>query len=459
MNNKTAEKTVKAECPHYLAIDLGATSGRHILGWLENGELKTREIYRFKNGPVKNKDGRDIWDIKALFENVLEGMRRCPVTPKSVAIDSWGVDYALLDKDGNLIGDVYCYRDPRGEYAMRSVHEIIPPKLLYSITGIAPQPYNTIYQLFDDCLTGKLDSAHSFLMIPAYLNFLLTGVSVNEYTLATTTGLINAKTRTWDNSIISSLDIPLSIFTSSKCAQAGTFAGTLTQSIQKAVGYNTRVILPACHDTASAVASIQPLKNSLYISCGTWSIIGTTLKRPLISQAGFDLGYSNEGGAGGVIRFNKNIMGMWVLGRVRDGLLQKYSHQEVEELARNSPHGSTFNINDKRFFNPESMVAEIKNCLKQTGQAVPEQDGELFYCIYKSLAKAYAEAVEEIEKLTGKKYDTIIMLGGGARDKLLQQLTAELTKKTVVAGPAEATTEGNLKVQAGAEKLQNKRDA
>ena len=431
---------------YYLAIDLGASGGRHILGWAENSGLCTQEIYRFPNKPLE-KNGRFFWDTRGLFEHILAGLKKCKElnkVPVSVSIDTWGVDYALLDQKDNLVGDVYCYRDGRTEKGAAFVHGQIPHSKLFAKTGTAFNIYNTVYQLADDVTTGRIQKAHSFLMLPDYFHFLLTGVKSNEYTIATTTGLLNAKTKEWDTSILSKLGFPERLFQKIQLPQ--TVLGGFRKEIQAEVGFNAQVVLCGTHDTASAVASAK--KGTIYLSSGTWSLIGTELPEARTDEESRLLGYTNEGGCFGGIRFLKNNMGLWLIQCLERDFKGKYSFPEMAALAReNSGATAVIDVNHPRFFNPSCMKDEIEGYCKDQNLTPPKNDGELFYCVYNSLALSYAKAIRELETLTGKTYDTVNIVGGGSKNLFLSELTAKTTGKNILSGPSEATAEGNLRVQ------------
>jgi rhamnulokinase len=436
---------------YFLAIDLGASSGRHILGHVESGEIVLQEIYRFDNAS-NEADGRFFWDVDKIFKHIVAGLKECKrlnKVPKSVSLDTWGVDYALLDKNDNLIDKVFSYRDNRTKNAISYVHNIVSESELYSKTGIAFQSYNTVYQLADDLICGKLQKAHTLLMTPSYFNFLLTGVKANEYTIATTTGLVNAKTKQWDDEIIEKLSFPKRLF--KKLANPRAVVGEFCEKIQREVGFNATVVLCASHDTASAVAAMPLTDNSVFISSGTWSLLGALLNSPKTDQKSRVLGYTNEGGYNNKIRFLKNIAGLWLIQSVKRELGDNLSYDEIVKLAKGAQSFKPIiNVNDARFFNPKSMTQAINSYLTETNQALPTCNGELFFCIYNSLANCYAKAVEELETLTGKVYDTINISGGGGKNAFLCDLTAKAANKKVVAGPFEATALGNLLAQINA---------
>ncbi len=433
---------------YYLAIDIGASSGRHILGWMENGKLILEEVYRFKNGAEKLGD-KLVWNDKSLFSSIVEGLKKCKEIgkiPCSIGIDTWGVDYALLDENDNLIGEVYSYRDDRTQEVIGEVHSIVSEREAYERTGIKKQVFNTIYQLYCDKKSGKLDKAKSFLMMPDYLHFLLTGKKRNEYTNASTTGLLNAKTREWDYEILKKLGIKTELF--GKLSLPGTIVGELKEEIANVVGFNATVCLPATHDTASAVMAVPEKGFPLYISSGTWSLMGIETPNENTSVIASDSGFTNEGGYNKSVRFLKNIMGLWMIQCIKKEYNDKYSFTDfVEEARKSEGFESIVDVNDLSFFAPESMINAVKDYCKKTNQKVPETVGEIVLCVYNSLAECYKKAVEQIEEITSVKFSKINIVGGGCQNVLLNELTAKCTGRTVVAGPVEATATGNLLAQ------------
>lgn len=434
---------------HYLAIDIGASSGRHILGSYENGKLILKEIYRFSNGAVKKGD-KFVWDTEELFKNIVAGLKECKtlgVIPHSVGIDTWGVDYALLDADGKLIDEVFSYRDSRTEKALEEVEKIVSFEESYKITGIQRAQYNTVYQLYADKMSGKLAKAETMLSIPDYLHYLLSGVKKNEYTHASTSGLLDAKTGKWSKKLIKKLGYPKKIF--GKLYKPGEVVGTLKKSVAYEVGFNTLVVFPASHDTASAVMAVPAVSGCpLYISSGTWSLLGTELKKPVTNKAAFEFNATNEGGFGGTIRFLRNITGMWAIQSVKKELENKYSYDDLMHLAEEAEIDSVIDLNDNRFLAPESMIGAIKGYCVEKGLKVPETVGEIMKVIYLSLATIYAETIVKTEEVTGQTFEILNIVGGGSKDGYLNRLTKEKTGKRVMAGPIEGTAVGNLLTQA-----------
>lgn len=423
---------------YYLAIDIGASSGRHILGYIDNGRLKLEEIHRFENY-ITNQNSTLVWDIEHLVNEVKKGIAKCKEIgkiPCTVAIDTWGVDYVLLDESKKEIKPCYCYRDSRTYAVVDEVESLVSPARLYAKTGIQKQNFNTIYQLYADKKNGKLLNAKYFLMMPEYLSFKLTGVCKNEYTNATTTGLVNAKTKTWDNDILSALDLPSELFGALNTPSS--FVGDLSADIQKAVGFNCTVLFAPSHDTASAVCACPMRDDDLYISSGTWSLIGTEITQPILSDNARKLNFSNEGGIDYRFRFLKNYMGMWLFQNIRRNLNKSMTYDEMMELAKNCGEYKYFDVNDSTLVAPDNMIDAI-------GKLIGSDDlGFILNSAYHSLAKSYSEAVTEIEAVTGKRFDAIHIVGGGCQDEYLNALTRDYTGKDVTAGPIEATATGNI---------------
>jgi len=425
---------------YYLAIDIGASSGRHILGKIVDGKLTLEEIYRFENSII-DVDETLCWDIESLVKEVKAGIAKCGEInkfPQTIAIDTWGVDYVLLDKNLKEIMPVVSYRDLRTVEGANEVGITLPQNVLYAKTGIQKQNFNTIYQLYCDKKSGKLENAKHFLMIPEYLSFKLTGVIKNEYTNASTTNLVNAENKAWDDEILNSIDIPKNIFKdlSLPCSEVG----CLSVEVQKEVGFNSTVILCPSHDTASAVAACPIDDESVYISSGTWSLIGTENIYPVLSDDALKANFTNEGGIEYRFRFLKNIMGMWLFQNIRKNIDKSLTYDEMMNLAMESELVGFIDPNDDSFVAPDNMIEAVKKYLK-----MPELPlGCVLASVYHSLALSYKNAVEEIEKISGKQIKTIHIVGGGSRDKYLNSLTAKYTGKKVCIGLMEATATGNL---------------
>lgn len=426
----------------YIAIDIGASSGRHILADLIDGKIVTREIYRFPNGAKRLSDGSLIWDIDNLFYQVKQGLKEAgKLTEKIeyIAIDTWGVDYALLDENDNIIGNLNCYRDERGNRATNKVHDIVPFIELYQRTGIQFAPFNTIYQLYDDVLTNKIKKAKTMLMLPDYLNFLLTGIKKQEYTNATTTGLVNSVTHNWDKEVLDRLGIPSDILL--PFTQPGCVVGKFKKDIANEIGYEATVLLPATHDTASAILAAPIKMGEPYISSGTWSLLGVEEQFCHNDPESMKYNYSNEGDINYTFRYQKNIVGLWMIQQVRHELNDKNSFAEIAEMAKNNPTDKVMDVEDSCFLAPISMISEIK---KKIGDL---SIGEIAYSIYHSLAICYKKCLKQLEELTGDKYSTLNIVGGGSNNAFLNELTAKECGVTVYAGPSEATAIGNILMQ------------
>ena len=420
-----------------LAIDIGASSGRHIVGWKEGGALRTEEVYRFPNG-VTEKDGHLTWDIGALLDHVKAGideaLKRYPGI-ESLSVDTWAVDYVLMRGEEELL-PCSAYRDSRTEAVIPQVHEKMSFAELYRRTGIQFQPFNTIYQLYADRMAGRLEGATDFLMIPEYLMYKLCGVKSHEYTNATTTGMVSAETGEYDPEIIRALGLPEHLFR--PLQQPGTAIGEYK---------GIKVVLCATHDTGSAVEGIPMEGNELYISSGTWSLLGVKTPKPLTDAGSQAANWSNEGGVG-YNRYQKNIMGMWLVNRLRDELCPGKPWDEITAEAAGKHFDHLVDVNDPVFLAPESMKAAFDSKLPHP----PKCTAGYFRCAYRSLAEGYRTAIEELERNTGKHYTKLYIVGGGAKNKYLNRLTEEAIGRQVIALPIEATALGNLRIQMEAEK-------
>ncbi len=441
---------------YFLAVDIGASSGRHILGYLEDGKLKLEEVYRFPNG-MDEKDGVLCWDTERLFGEILTGMKRCKEMgkiPVSIGVDTWGVDFVLLDKGDNKIGEAVGYRDSRTDGMDKEVFGIISEEELYSRTGIQKAIYNTIYQLMalKKNHPEELDRAETLLMMPDYFHFRLSGRKVQEYSEATTSQLVDPVTRNWDYELIERLGIPGKIFR--EIMMPGTAIGCLTEEIQKEVGYNCDVVLPPTHDTASAVMAVPTdEKNICYISSGTWSLMGVERDEPDCSERSRIKNFTNEGGYNGSITYLTNIMGLWMIQSVRNKLAPDMGYGEICEQASEESISSVVDAQDDAFLAPDDMVKAIQDKCRSTGQEVPETLPQLAAVIYNSLAKCYADKLREIEELTGNRYDRIHIIGGGSNAAWLNELSAKYANAAVYAGPGEATALGNVLSQMIAKRL------
>ena len=417
---------------YYLAIDIGASSGRHIVGWREDGELKTQEVYRFPNG-MKMVGGHLTWDVAALLREVKNGIFAAVKEfskLESLSIDTWGVDYVLLRGDKEVL-PCYAYRDSRTETVIPRVHELLPFSELYRRTGIQIQPFNTIYQLYADKEAGRLDGVTDFLMMPEYLLWKLCGARSHEYTNATTDGMVSAETGEYDPAIIEALDLPKHLF--GKLSQPGAVIGEYE---------GIKCVLCATHDTCSAVEGIPMDGNHPYRSSGTWSLLGVKTPKPITDEASMAANWSNEGGVG-YNRYQKNIMGMWLINRLREELCPTKDFAEIVREAGESYFAETVDADDPIFLAPKSMKEAFDGKLNQK----PKSDGDYFRCAYLSLAQSYKAALDELEWNTEKSYDGLYIVGGGAKNTFLNRLTELATGKKVIALPIEATALGNLKIQ------------
>ena len=435
---------------YYLAVDIGASSGRHMLASMKDGKMHLEEVYRFPNG-MDDKNGTLCWDVDRLFTEIKNGLKKCKEIgkiPVSMAIDTWGVDYVLLDKDDRILGDTVGYRDSRTEGMDEKVYEVIPQDELYARTGIQKQIFNTVYQLMavKESHPEYLEQAESILMIPDYFHFLLTGVKKNEYTNATTGQLVSPKTNDWDYELIEMLGYNPKMFR--PVSMPGTVVGDFTEEVQKEVGFNCTVVLPATHDTGSAVLAVPTNDDdAVYISSGTWSLMGIECKEADCSMESMKANFTNEGGYDHRFRYLKNIMGLWMIQSVKKEFTEDLSFAQICEMAPKETIPSIVDCNDDCFLAPKSMIQAVQDFCSRTGQQVPETVGEISSVIYNSLAKCYGDTVQEIEEITGKKYSTIYVVGGGSNAGYLNELTAKYTGKKVSAGPSEATAIGNVIVQ------------
>ena len=442
---------------YHLAVDIGASSGRHIIGWLEDSRIHLQEIYRFENRLIE-KNGHLCWDIDHLYEEVKAGMKECVqkgYMPKTMGIDTWAVDFVLLDQEGKRLGEAVSYRDSRTDGIRAELEEkhILDFEEHYAHTGIQYQKFNTVYQLL--ALQKEhpeyLEQAECMLMIPDYLQYLLTGRKAQEYTNASTTALVNASTHAWDEELLEQLGLPRRIFL--PIAMPGSVLGEVSEEIQKETGMRTEVILPATHDTGSAYLAV-PAKddNAVFLSSGTWSLLGVENTEAITTNESCALNFTNEGGYAYRYRYLKNIMGLWMIQNIRrecrkeDGTLPSFP--ELTNAARQAEDfASIVDPDDDCFLAPASMIEAVKQACRDSGQAVPETIGEVLQCVYRSLADDYRRGVEALQRLTGKTYTALHIVGGGSQDMYLNQKTADATGLTVYAGPTEGTALGNMIVQ------------
>jgi len=434
----------------HLAIDIGASSGRHILSWLEDGVIRLEEVHRFPNG-MKQTGGLLCWDVDAIFTEILAGMKKCAKLgkiPASVGIDTWGVDYVLLDGEGNRIGPAAAYRDSRTDGMDLEVYKCIPEARLYGRAGIQKMMFNTIFQLMAVKLKTPhfMDEAAHLLLMPDYLHYKLCGVMKTEYTIASTTGLINAASKTWDDEIIAKCGFPRRLF--GEIVPAGTILGELTDDVRQEIGFNCDVALPPSHDTASAFLAV-PAKseNSVFISSGTWSLMGVELLHPITSEDSRVSGITNEGGYEYRYRYLKNIMGLWILQSIQREIGEGISFADLAERTRASDYDGIIDVDEDRFFAPDSMVAAVKEACLEGGYAEPQGIGDMSRCVCRSLAISYAKTVSKLQKLTGKPFDSINIIGGGSENAFLNEVTAKTCALPVYAGPMEGTALGNIMSQ------------
>ena len=441
---------------YFIACDLGGDSGRVILGTLKSGWLKLEEIHRFSNGPAKI-GGTLRWNVLRIFEELKVGLRKIAdrnILADSVSVDSWGVDYVLLNAQQPMLGLPYQYRDGRTEKPYAAALETVGMDRIFSETGLQFMPINTLYQLLDDVKQngGLLGLADKFLLIGDYINFLFSGVARAEESIASTTQIYNPKSRAWSSELIRDFKIPASLFP--EIVKSGTILGPLTPDIQVETGLSgIRVVASCSHDTGAAVAAVPAEgEDWAYLSSGTWSLIGVELPEPLINEKVRDLNFTNEAGYGGTTRFLKNIVGLWILQESKrtwasEG--QPLDYSEIEGLAEDSePFRSLINPNAARFLKPGNMPTKVADYCRETGQPVPETPGQVARCIYESLAICYRTTLDQIEGLIGRKISRLHIVGGGSQSSLLNQFAANATGRTVLAGPVEATACGNVLIQA-----------
>ena len=423
-----------------LAIDLGAESGRVMAVHFDGSRLQLEEVYRFSNHALLV-NGSLHWDILGLWREVQVGIGRSRGRPASLAVDTWGVDFGLLDRNGNLIGNPVCYRDQRTEGMMDAVFERVAKADVFAQTGIQFMAINTLYQMMSLVGSPHLQIAERFLTVPDLLNFWLTGTQVCEFSNATTTQMLNPYSGYLATEMLDTLGIPTHIFP--EVVQPGTHLGTFNA---------IPVLAPACHDTGSAVAGVPTeTENFAYISSGTWSLVGLEVMGPVVNQAALTINASNEGGVYGTFRLLKNVMGLWLLQQCR-ATWQKagraYSYAELVVLAESAKAlQSIVDPNDDRFLPPGDHPAHIRDFCQQSGQPLPQTDAAIARCVFESLALAYRDVLLDLQALTGRTIEVIHVVGGGARNRLLNQLTADATGIPVLAGPTEATVIGNALVQ------------
>ncbi|GLF90757.1 rhamnulokinase [Bacillus safensis] len=430
-----------------LAVDIGASSGRLIASHLEDGLLNLKEIHRFENKMVQ-KNGQFCWELDRLFIEIKKGIHKCSemgLSPDSIGIDTWAVDFVLLDEFNKPLTDFVAYRDSRTDGMMDEVFKTFMKERLYLETGIQFQKFNTIYQLYSIKQNHPeiLEKATSFLMVPDYFHYLLTGKKANEYTNATSTQLVNAFTKKWDHEILDQLGINKEMF--QEIHTPKTVLGTLTEELIEEFGFDMKVILPATHDTGSAVISVPEQEETIYISSGTWSLVGVENHFPICITKALDYNFTNEGGIDYRYRFLKNIMGLWMIQEVKRNYKNQFSFAELVVLAGQAQEfKSIVNVDDPRFLKPENMIQEIQSYCQETNQPIPAHSGEVAKCVFDSLVCSYQQAIHQIEEIFETTFNKINVIGGGCQNEMLNQLIADATKKEVYAGPVEATAIGNI---------------
>ena len=447
-----------AKSSKLLAFDFGAESGRALLGTIEDKKLRLQEIHRFPNTPVRVL-GHLHWDILRLFHEIKQGLRIALQETggeiDGIGIDTWGVDFGLLDHNGELLGNPFHYRDEHTNGVMDEVFKVVPRREVFERTGIQFLQFNSLYQLYAIAKSGSpaLKYASTLLMIPDLFNYWLTGRKVGEFSNATTTQCYDPRTGDWAQDMLTKLGIPTHILPD--LVMPGTTIGPLAKSLVNELGggQGIDVIAPATHDTGSAVVAVPATgENHAYISSGTWSLMGVELKQPLINQESYNKDFTNEGGIEGTFRFLRNIMGLWIVQECRRTWLnagEDVSYAELTQMAEDSPgFVSVINPDAPVFLPPGDMPLRVKEFCRNTGQAVPCSMGEVIRCVLDSLALRYRSTIEDLESLLGKRLDPIHIVGGGTQNKLLCQLTSDATGRTVVAGPIEATAIGNVLAQA-----------
>ncbi len=438
---------------NFLAVDLGAESGRVFLGSFDGERVALREVHRFPNVPVRVADGLH-WDVLRIMNEVQEGLAKTVRESEdlaSVGVDTWGVDFALLDRDGALVSNPYHYRDPRTQGMMERAAERVTDEELYRTTGIQFMPLNTLYQLLAFEGSPLLGAADTLLMMPDLIGYWLTGEKACEYTVATTTQLYDLGARDWARELMQRLNVPARIFP--EIIPSGTQLGTLLPEVREETGLGeVPVTATATHDTASAVVAVPAEGPFAYISSGTWSLVGVEADGPVTSEGALRHNFTNEGGFGGTVRLLRNVMGLWLLQEcrrtwARDG--HDHSYEELVRLAEAAPpFGPLVDPDHPGFLAPGDMPARLRDFCAKTGQSLAEEPGTVVRCVFESLALKYRWVLERAEEVSGQRAEAVHVVGGGARNSLLCRLTAEAARRPVVAGPVEATALGNVMVQA-----------
>ncbi len=443
---------------NFLAADLGATSGRTILGGVGDGKIELRELTRFPNHIIRT-GGHYHWDIYALYNNIIEGLRMAAASGErisSIGIDTWGVDFAFVGRDGGLLRNPYSYRDPHTVGAPEMLFESVPRERVYELTGTQIANYNSLFQLYalhrDSC--SALEAAHKILFTPDALSYMLTGQMVTEYTIASTSQMLNPRTKRFEKELLDVICVSEEQF--AHFVYPGTVIGTLSPEVQELTGLGAvPVVAVAGHDTASAVAAVPAQDEKFaYLSSGTWSLMGIELKDAIINEESYAQNLTNEGGVDGTIRFLKNICGMWLLERCRAEWGSDVGYSEITEAAlAATPMRSLINPDSPCFANPASMTQAIAHYCSETAQPVPETIGETARCIFESLALRYKQVFDGLRRMSPFPLERLHIIGGGSQNSLLNQFTANALGVPVVAGPVEATAMGNIMLQAKASGL------
>jgi rhamnulokinase len=435
----------------YLAFDIGAESGRAVLAYLDSGILSIEEVHRFANEPI-HASGSLHWDVAGLWLEMRRALAQVgQYRLQGIGVDTWGVDYALVNRRGELLENPYHYRDSRTKGVIDQVFKIVPREEIYSITGIQFLPFNSVYQLFAAKVATPrvLETPGRMLMIPDLFHCWMTGNAVCEFTNATTTQMVSAATRTWAGDLMDRLGLPLSL--PGEIVEPGTIVGSLAEDVAGAGPAGTAVIAPASHDTASAVAAISAREGTAFISSGTWSLVGTEIDSPVLSADAMRLNFSNEGGVNGTTRLLKNVMGLWMLRGCRDSWFAGGSHYDYAELMKLAAAEPAFQYlvdpDDESFLSPPDMCAAIERYCKRTNQPCPSTPAAYTRAVLESLALKYRLVIQDLARVTNRQIDQIRIIGGGSKNRLLNQFTANATGKRVLAGPAEATALGNVAVQ------------
>jgi len=441
---------------NFLAFDLGATSGRSVIGTLENGKIKIRELTRFPNG-IMELHGKFYWNLFGLYEHLKEGLIACAdegITPTSIGIDTWGVDIVPIGADGSILGLPRAYRDPYTNGAPEKFFEIVPREEVYEKTGIQIMNFNTLFQIFAAIKEGytPIMKAERLLFMPDALSYMLTGKEICEYTIASTSQILDPRTGRLDESLLATAGVATDIFP--EVQLPGSIIGTLTDALANETGIGSvNIAAVAGHDTASAVAAVPAADEKFaYLSSGTWSLMGIETKQPIITAESFRHNFTNEGGVDGTTRFLKNICGMWILEQCRKEWSRsgkEYSYSEIVAMTTDAePFVCFINPDDSSFANPPSMLKAIEEFCVRTGQPAPHSDAQIIRCIFESLALRYREVLEMLEEISPFAIDVLHIIGGGSKNTLLNQFTANAIGKRVVAGPSEATAIGNIIMQA-----------